>query len=363
LILLNSPRIMRIAFIQDHLRNGGTENQTLHIAHGLASEGIETHVIVFRKGGILDDKADASAFHLHFLNQGPFKTDWFAPGLDALLRSLEVDIVIAMGRMGNCHAGLLCRNKRSYRNIATFRTGKTIPWLQRRALRKADHIIANSQEALARISTQYNIERPESTVIYNGCIRNIEATSASAQSTPIRLVSASMFRPEKKQQRLLRICKRLPEQIDWRLTLAGDGSERSACIAEAKRLGLADRVDFPGLLSDPNALYQESHIAVHASAKESLPNFLVEAQMAGLPVIAYNVGGVAETFLPDQSGILIESADEDRFVEALEKLAQSPDLRLQMSEAARNYARLNFTPKAQLQTYINLLNELISRPA
>ncbi|MGY8696566.1 MAG: glycosyltransferase, partial [Verrucomicrobiia bacterium] len=247
---------MRIAFIQDHLRNGGTENQTLHIAHGLASEGIETHVIVFRQGGILDDKADASAFHLHFLNQGPLKTDWFAPRLETLLRSLGIDIVIAMGRMGNCHAGLLCRSKRPYRIVATFRTGKTIPWLQRRALLKADHIIANSQEALSRIAKLYDIERPESTVIYNGCIRNIEPPTVSIQPAPIRLVSASMFRPEKKQQRLLRICKRLPEQINWRLTLAGDGSERSACITEAERLGLADRVDFPGLLSDPNALYQ-----------------------------------------------------------------------------------------------------------
>jgi glycosyltransferase involved in cell wall biosynthesis len=356
---------MRIAFIQDHLRNGGTENQTLHIAHGLATKGIETHVIVFRRGGILDDKADASDFHLHFLNQGQLKTDWFAPGLDPLLRSLDIDIVIAMGRMGNCHAGLLCRSKRPYRIVATFRTGKTIPWLQRRALRKADHIVANSREALARIAKLHEIERTDSTVIYNGCIRKIEPTPPSEKSgttheAPIHLVSASMFRPEKKQQRLLYICKRLPTHINWRLTLAGDGSERSACVAEAKRIGVEDRVDFPGLLHNPNPLYQQSHIAVHASGKESLPNFLVEAQMAGLPIVAYNVGGVAETFNPGQSGILIESADESSFVEALENLAQSPKLRLRMSEAARKYARDYFTAEAQLQTYINLLNKLIS---
>lgn len=357
---------MRIAFIQDHLRNGGTENQTLHIAHRLAAEGIETHVIVFRQGGILDAKAAAGDFHLHFLNQGPLKTDWFAPGLSALLGSLEIDTLIAMGRMGNCHAGLLCRTQRDYRIIATFRTGKTIPWLQRRALSQADHILVNSREALARIAHSYGIERPDSTVIYNGCIRepfagrDNSASRPSSDSTPIRLVSASMFRPEKKQRRLLEICKRLPARIDWRLTLAGDGPERESCMTEAKRLGLEQRVDFPGLLENPNSLYQQSDIAIHASSKESLPNFLVEAQMAGLPVIAYNVGGVGETFQPDESGFLVEHADENRFVERLQFLIESPDLRLRMSEAARDYAHQNFTPEVQLQSYIELLTKVLS---
>ena len=53
---------MRIALIQDHLRNGGTENQTLHIANGLAKSGLETHVIIFRQGGVLDEKAASSDF-------------------------------------------------------------------------------------------------------------------------------------------------------------------------------------------------------------------------------------------------------------------------------------------------------------
>ena len=354
---------MRIAFIQDHLRNGGTENQTLHIAHGLAAEGIDTHVIVFRQGGVLDAKAEASAFHLHFLNQGQLKTDWFAPGLKALLQSLEIDTLIAMGRMGNCHAGLLSLFERDYRIIATFRTGKTIPWLQRRALKHSDHIVANSQEALTRIANLYGIQHPDSTIIYNGCIRKIEPAAASDKrgpqsSGPIRLVSASMFRPEKKQSRLLEICKRLPDRVDWHLTLAGEGTERLACIAQAKRLGLEERVDFPGLLHDPNALYQQSDIAIHASSKESLPNFLVEAQMAGLPVVAYDVGGVAETFQPDRSGYLVEHADEDQFVERLQSLIESPDLRLQMSQAGSDYAQAHFAPAAQLQAYIELLNKL-----
>ena len=93
---------MRIALLQDHLRNGGTENQTLFIAEGLAQAGLETSVIVFREGGVLDKEAARGSFQIHFLNQGPLKTDWFAPGLKKLLLKEDFDVAIGMGRMANC---------------------------------------------------------------------------------------------------------------------------------------------------------------------------------------------------------------------------------------------------------------------
>ncbi len=353
---------MRIAFIQDHLRNGGTENQTLHLANGLAKKGMEIHVIVFRRGGILDEKAAQSKFTLHFLDQGPLKTDWFAPGLNALLRSLGIDIAIPMGRMANCQAGLLVSRKRPFKIVATFRTGKRIPFLQRRALRQADQVVANSCEALARIKSVYGIENPNSAVIYNGCIRDSRSEQASLQKraqTPIQLVSVSMFRPEKKQIRLLRICSQLPKHFDWRLTLAGQGPQRDSCIQEAVKLRISDRTHFPGLLADPTALYQSSHIAIHASSKESLPNFLVEAQSFGLPVVAYNVDGVGETFLNEKSGFLIENENEGQFIEKLSRIIESHDLRLQMSQAAREYARQHFSSETQITTYIKLFNQLM----
>jgi len=354
---------MRVIFLQDHLRSGGTERQTLHIADGLAQAGYEVHLIVFRRGGVLDDKAANSAFALHFLKQGPLKTNWFAPGLKSKLQSLQPDIVFAMGRMANCHAGLLCRAPHSYRIISTFRTGRPIPSLYRKALRESNHLVANSQEALDRISKIYGITRSDSSVIYNGCLRDFTTSipslrNESPEKRRIQLASVSMFRPQKKQIRLLRICAGLPESIDWRLILAGDGVTRNACIRETDTLGISNRVEFPGLLRDPSPLYFESDIAVHTSEQESLPNFLVEAQMAGLPVIAYDAGGVAETFVHEKSGYLVAQGDEAAFRKQLQFLIETPNLRLQMSEAARDYAARHFTPKAQLKAYQALLKKL-----
>ncbi|MBK1877405.1 glycosyltransferase [Pelagicoccus mobilis] len=370
---------MRLALLQDHLRNGGTEQQTLAIAEGLAQHGVEVHLIIFRRGGVLDEKVAAAvpSGHnpdpdtqnptTHYLNQGFLKTDWFAPGLTRLLNKIRPDAVLPMGRMANCHAGLLAKKKRDYTLYATFRTGRKIPYLYRRALRHADHIVANSREALRRIATDHSIHRPDtSSVIYNGCIRDFETTIPnvgaclsrdSQQPSPtLHLVSISMFRPQKKQIRLIRICSQLPKDLNWKLTLAGDGPTRSACQAEAQRLGLADRIHFPGLLKDPRSLYADADIAVHTSDQESLPNFLVEAQMSGIPVIAYDVNGVGETFLDQQSGYLIPHRDEAAFLQALQKLATDQDLQVQMSETARTHAQKNFSLKSQIQAYYRLLS-------
>lgn len=305
------------------------------------------------------------------MRQGFLKTDWFAPGLRRLLERLSPDVVIPMGRMANCHAGLLATRPRSYKLLSTFRTGRSIPFLYRRALTRSDHIVANSHEALRRLASDYRIHRPDtSSVIYNGCIRDFETTiplgNLATRPEPtthnpqptLHLVSVSMFRPQKKQIRLIRICSQLPNNINWKLTLAGEGPTRTACQAEAHRLGLADRVHFPGLLKDPRSLYCDADIAVHTSDQESLPNFLVEAQMSGLPVVAYDVNGVGETFLHEKSGYLIPHRDQAAFLSALQTLATNPPQRLQFGEAARDHARKKFSLKAQTSAYIRLLSSL-----
>lgn len=359
---------MRLVLLQDHLRTGGTEQQTLAIAEGLARLGVDVHLIVFRSGGDLDELARSKPFSLHFLNQGLLKTDWFAPGLNKLLATLRPDCVIPMGRMANCHAGLLRRrSNRTYALIATFRTGRRIPFLYRRALRHADHLVFNSQNALQRVSQQLGIHRPDnSSVIYNGCLRDFDTYIPTVGRAPLatpsgtlHFCSVSMFRPQKKQSRLLSICSQLPSDLSWKLTLAGTGPCLAACQAEAQRLGLSERVHFPGLLKDPRSLYSDSDIALHASDKESLPNFLVEAQMSGLPVVAFDVDGVGETFQHGTSGYLIPHKDQAAFLHALIQLSRNEGLRLQMSEAGRQYARSNFSLTAQIKAYHSLVSRLV----
>ena len=97
-----------------------------------------------------------------------------------------------------------------------------------------------------------------------------------------------------------------------------------------------------------------------SSHTESLPNFLVEAQWNGLPVIAWDVAGVRETFIPAESGVLVPENDREQFVAAIHLLATDSNTRTRMSEAAIAHAHREFEPERQNARYLELYASLLA---
>jgi len=120
-------------------------------------------------------------------------------------------------------------------------------------------------------------------------------------------------------------------------------------------------VHFPGYYADPTPLYQAADAALLASQSESLPNFLLEAQLHGLPALAYDVVGVGECFVPGRSGFLLKNRDQDAFVDALDRFIRSPGLRRHFSEAARRHAQAHFTAERQVQAHLALFAEIAGK--
>jgi glycosyltransferase involved in cell wall biosynthesis len=117
-------------------------------------------------------------------------------------------------------------------------------------------------------------------------------------------------------------------------------------------------VKFLGYQTDPSPLYLAADVAVLASQSESLPNFLIEAQLHGLPVVAYDIVGVGECFVPDRSGILLANRDQTGFIAAIERLIRQPADRRRFGEHGRGHAAANFVPERQMQAYLTLFREL-----
>ena len=81
----------------------------------------------------------------------------------------------------------------------------------------------------------------------------------------------------------------------WRLEVIGEGRDRPALERRAKELGVAESLDLPGYVEAGEQLwqrYRSSHAFLHVSLTEGVPSVLFEAQAAGLPVVATDVGGV-----------------------------------------------------------------------
>ncbi len=107
----------------------------------------------------------------------------------------------------------------------------------------------------------------------------------------------------------------------WRLTVIGDGSDAGFCRGLADRLGLADRVAFTGFVHDPGRFYRQATVLAFPSRwQEPFGMTGPEAMAHGVPVVAFDVGGVREWLTHDRNGLLVPDRDVDGFAQALGKL-------------------------------------------
>lgn len=158
-----------------------------------------------------------------------------------------------------------------------------------------------------------------------------EALARSLDGPQRRLLTVSRLDPEKNPFLLLDIIAALhDEDPRWHLTVAGDGPLREAMNERAAELGVTDVVAFVGeVINGPELweLYRRSHVFLHVSLTEGLPQVLCEAQAAGLPVVATAVGGVPDAIADGRTGLLIGPRDAAAAVEAVCRVTNDRALR------------------------------------
>ncbi|MEJ6733596.1 MAG: glycosyltransferase family 4 protein [Opitutaceae bacterium] len=363
---------MKILVVQDYLRSGGTERQSVLLATAFAQAGHDTHLVTFRPGGALQPEKATSGLTLTSLQRRDSKLDWWAPGLIRHAGSIAPDIVLCMGRMANSYGGSLQKALPKAAIISTLRTGKSLPWTFRRSLRRTRHVIANSRAAHDHLTAEHKIASDHISVIANALVfgPTDEPTDSNARALLRQkhgataqdhvLLCVAMFRPEKNQIALVEMASRLPTDFPYQLWLAGEGSALNACRKKANELSLNDRVKFLGWLNDPRPLYAAADLAVHASKRESLSNFLIEAQAHGLPAVACVARGIDETFIDGESGHLIPAGDMDTFSKTVTAVCQNPKILRAMGERGRENALAQFSSDAQIKAHLDLFLKLAS---
>ena len=348
---------MRILFIQDHLRLGGTERQTLALAEFSQRKRNDTGVIVFRPGGELNfQKPNFSFFEI----LQPFNTriDEWAPRLIGKILTFEPDAIVFMGKVAHLYLPTVRKYLPSITLVATYRSGKPPVSYYRKALLVADVVITNSHAEHRRLIRPYGIPEKLIRTVHNGCLISDQlASKKEADPTKLRLLCSAMFRQQKNQLELLSILAQIPPSIAWHCTFAGSGKMLKPCKAKAKELGIADQVTFTWS-NNPQELYETHDVVVHTSTKESLPNSLVEAQCSGLPVIAYLVNGVGECFKEGISGLGIPFGNKDAFRDALHLLGMDSERLKVMSKAASAFGKEQFDFAARSSEFLEIVNEI-----
>ena len=135
---------------------------------------------------------------------------------------------------------------------------------------------------------------------------------------------------------------------------------RTDLAAAIDRLDLHSIVVLNGRVDDARSVYPAFDIAVQTSTSEGLPNAVLEAAAAGLPIVATAVGGTAEVLDSDERGLLIRPGDPDQLARALLRLAGDPDLRDTLGRSALERSgefSARRLAEATAALYIRLLDE------
>jgi len=158
----------------------------------------------------------------------------------------------------------------------------------------------------------------------------------------ILITMVARFVPQKDHDTLLQALSLLPGR-KFKAALVGGGERETFFRKKAGELGFRDNVIFLGERRDVPQILAASDIFVLSSNWEGLPRSIIEAMMAGLPVVATRVGGVPELVEDGVTGFLIPPRDPDALAEALQRLIADPELRRRMGQAGREKALKEFT--------------------
>ena len=232
------------------------------------------------------------------------------------------------------------------------------------AFRWCDAVVCNSQAGADRLAAA-GVAREKLVVIGNampGAAFEAAAPALPPRTDRLRVVMiARMNAHYKNHAGFLRIAadvhRRMPE-VEF--LLVGDGPLRAEIEQQVTTLALGQAAKFLGDRRDIPAILASSDVAVLTSDSEGLSNVILEAMAAGVPVIAYAVGGNPEIVNADR-GALIPANNEGKFASAICRLLSDASLRRELGRSARRFAEENFSLDRVCQQYEALYLNLLDR--
>lgn len=179
------------------------------------------------------------------------------------------------------------------------------------------------------------------------------------------MLAVGNLHPHKGHLDLIEACSAANDGLPagWVLLVAGDDvdSHRAKCIESITRHGLQDSIRFLGSVDDVPGLMSAADLFVHPSHHEGMPNAILEAMAASLPVVATAVGGVPEAVCvqPGQAtGWLVEPRNPGLLAHVLIESAEDETGRVERGGAGRRRVEAEFSLEACVAAYRAVYDEI-----
>ncbi len=199
----------------------------------------------------------------------------------------------------------------------------------------------------AEIARRYGGPRPSLLSMTVSLVRTGDIVAAPARRErrgPVRVLTVGRLEPEKNPLLLVEALAELEREQpgQYHVTWVGRGPLEESVRTRAAELSVTDRLELQGYVPFGPALfglYRDADVFVHVSLTEGVPQVVLESMAAGTPVVATNVGGVADAVDRGCAGLLVPPRDRDALVTAVRRLAEDSALRERLITRGLELAR------------------------
>ncbi|WP_437180931.1 glycosyltransferase family 4 protein [Pseudomonas azerbaijanoccidentalis] len=236
------------------------------------------------------------------------------------------------------------------------RKQKFYTWLSLQLCRTASvNRVVCVAESIAALHRQASVCAEKLQVIPNGlpAANDLQPHNAQRQRWLAGYVGrlSSEKGPDLFLDALIPLCQQYP-QLD--AVMLGDGPERDSLLARINEAGLQARITLPGYQTDMRAWWRQLDALVISSRTEGTPMILLEAMQAGVPVVAFGVGGIPDVLEDRHNGLLATPADSAALARHVGTLLREPALAHHLIDNARRTQLDRYDLKALAERWSQL---------
>jgi glycosyltransferase involved in cell wall biosynthesis len=369
------PARWRVTLVVNSLARGGAETQLVRLAARLVSCGHAVHVVTLLPDDELAGELRSLAVPVVSLSAGGrVRGPALVLGLARELRRWRPDVAVSFLYQSNVATRLAARAVGVRAVVSSVRNehfgGRARVLAMRSTDRLATLTTTNSALVAASLVRRRVVPRSRLVVIPNALPDSAFAPATNTDRLRAELgvgpddfcwIGVGRLVPQKAWPDLLvAFAATEPAALNSRLLIAGDGPQATDLARLAARLGVGDRVLLLGPRTDVRRLLAVSDALVLSSVYEGLPNVVLEAMAAGLPVVATEVGGVPE-LVTEEVGITVPPGNPGELAEAMRRMTTARrDVRAAMGVRAREIARTGYAADAVHGQWLALLDSVVA---
>lgn len=343
----------RVVMLAGSLARGGAETQLVRLASGLRRRGHLVVVATILPGDELRSDLDELGIPVTQLSQGTLRPLPVLGRAVGVVRRHAAHAVVGFdhhasllarlsGRLGGADVVVSSIRIEDFggraRRLALRWTAPLATVTVTNSVRVADALVAGRLDSSSRLRVIPNgldideVRRPAGT-------RSRARAMLGVPPDTFLWLAVGNLRPTKDYPTLLAALDHLRgDRPACRVVVAGGGEARAELQARAVRLGVAEMIEFLGPRRDVPELLAAADALVLSSSSEGLPNAVMEAEAAGLPVVATTVSGVPELVEHGRSGLLAPPRDPAVLGTQMQAMMDlEPEQRAEMGEAGRRH--------------------------